>query len=200
MYKCVDTIVCIRSRQLCKLYHFSTQLTGHDKRTVPTQYACIVLNKKIIWLIWVDIIHKQSSMIHSSITMSTYWMSACYTSVYITQPSTIITYAISVNKYKMSLGNLRVGLIVTNRPILHFKMLFTGIKTGHDKRTVPTQYTFNVYQISFSSLLYSIVLNKKIIWLIWVDIIHKQSSRIQKYFNTVITINLFWVNSSSDYI
>jgi hypothetical protein len=28
-------------------------------------------NKKIIWLIWVDIIHKQSSRIHSSITMST---------------------------------------------------------------------------------------------------------------------------------
>jgi hypothetical protein len=50
---------------------------------------------------------------------------------------------ISVNKYKMSLGNLRVGLIVTYRTILYFKMLF--IKTQQDKRSLPTQYTFNVY-------------------------------------------------------
>ena len=52
-------------------------------------------------------------------------------------------HAISVNKYKMSLGNLPVGLIVMYRTILYFKMLF--IKTEHDKRTVPTQYAFNVY-------------------------------------------------------
>ena len=48
MYKCVDTIVCMVSRQLCKPHHYSTlgilvviqftQLTRHDPKTVvPTQ-------------------------------------------------------------------------------------------------------------------------------------------------------------------
>jgi hypothetical protein len=44
---------------------------------------------------------------------------------------------------QISITNLTFNEQQRSRTILYFKKLF--IKTAQDKRTVPTQYTFNVY-------------------------------------------------------